>query len=118
MRHSVETRLPFIDYDFAQSAVSIKDSLKFKNGYLKYILRKVVTNILPKSIAWRTNKFGFEAPTDMWIDSYKETMMFEIKKSKILEKTVHINDNILNDYNILWRFFNIAIWEKIYEVKI
>jgi len=118
MRHSVETRLPFVDYKFVQSALSMNDSLKFKNGYLKYILRKVVTNILPKNIVWRTNKFGFEAPTDMWIDSHKDEMIKKINRSEILKQTINIDNNTLKDYKILWRLFSIAVWEEVYEVKL
>ncbi len=118
MRNSVETRLPFIDYTFVQSAVSMNDELKFKNGYLKYLLRKIVKNILPKSIVWRKNKFGFEAPTDMWIDNQREIMIDAIKKSKIIEYTVEINDKVFNNKSLLWKMYNVAIWEEVYEVKI
>jgi len=117
MRHSVEARLPLIDYQFVTTAISMNDSLKFKNGYLKYLLRKAVENILPKNIVWRTNKFGFEAPTDMWIDRHKDIMIDKVKKSKILQNTVEVNDKIFNNKSLLWKMYNIAIWEKIYGVK-
>ena len=118
MRHSVETRLPFIDYRFIQSALSINDEIKVKNGYLKYLLRKVVNDILPQSIVWRTNKFGFEAPTDMWIESHKKTMIHEIKKSLVLENVMDIRDDIFKNKSMLWKMYNVAIWENVYEVKI
>ncbi|WP_323592281.1 asparagine synthase (glutamine-hydrolyzing) [Aliarcobacter butzleri] len=118
MRNSVETRLPFVDYQFVQSAVSINDSMKFKNGFLKYILRKVVELILPKNIVWRTNKFGFEAPTDMWIDSHKDEMINIIEKSNIISHIVKLNSKIYSNKTLLWKMYNIAIWEKIYAVKI
>lgn len=118
MRNSVETRLPFVDYQFVQSAVSINDSMKFKNGFLKYVLRKVVESILPKNIVWRTNKFGFEAPTDMWIDSHKYEMINIIEKSDIINHVVELNSKIYSNKTLLWKMYNIAIWEKIYAVKI
>jgi len=117
MRHSVETRLPFIDYQFVTTAVSTNDSFKFKNGYLKYLLRKVVNDILPKSIVWRTNKFGFEAPTDMWISHHKEEMIRVIKGSQLLEELVYINEKLFMNSKILWKLYNIAVWENVYEVK-
>lgn len=117
MRHSVETRLPFVDYQFVESAVSINDKLKFKNGFLKYILRKVVDSILPKNIVWRTNKFGFEAPTDMWIDSHKDEMINIIKKSDIINHAVELNSEIYYNKTLLWKMYNVAVWEKVYEVK-
>ena len=117
MKHSVEARLPFIDYQFVVGAVSINDSLKFKNGYLKYILRKVVEDILPKSIVWRSNKFGFEAPTDMWINSHKKEMVDKIQKSELLYNMVELNGKLFTDNKILWKLYNVAIWEKVYGVK-
>jgi len=117
MRNSIETRLPFVDYQFVQSAVSINDRMKFKNGFLKYVLRKVVELILPKNIVWRTNKFGFEAPTDMWIDSHKDEMVNMIEKSDIINHAVELNSKIYSNKTLLWKIYNIAIWEKIYKVK-
>jgi len=117
MRHSVETRLPFIDFKFVQAAVSMNDRLKFKNGYLKYLLRKFVDPILPKSIVWRTNKFGFEAPTDMWINSHKSIMIKDIKSSFILENVVELNDKMFLNTTLLWKLYNVAVWEKVYKVK-
>lgn len=118
MRNSVETRLPFVDYQFVQSAVSINDSMKFKNGFLKYILRKVVNTILPKDIVWRTNKFGFEAPTDMWIDSHKDEMIEVVENSKIINQTLQLNNKVYSNRTLLWKMYNIAVWEKVYAVKI
>ena len=118
MRNSVETRLPFIDYQFVQCAISMNDDLKFKHGYLKYLLRKVVRNILPKRIVWRTNKFGFEAPTDMWIAQHKDKMIDQIEKSSLVKYMVELNHESFNNNNILWKLYNVAIWEEVYEMKI
>ncbi|MFA5455713.1 MAG: asparagine synthase (glutamine-hydrolyzing) [Sulfurimonas sp.] len=118
MRNSVETRLPFVDYQFVQSAVSINNSMKFKNGLLKYILRRVVSSMLPKNIVWRTNKFGFEAPTDMWIDSHKNEMIVMIKNSKIINKIIELNHKIYDNNALLWKMYNVAVWEKIFKVEL
>ena len=118
MRNSIETRLPFVDYRFVQSAVSTNDNLKFKNGFLKYILRKIVDPILPKNVVWRINKFGFEAPTDMWIASQQNRMKEAIENSDIVNQAVELNDKVYSNKSLLWRMYNIAIWEKVYAVKI
>ncbi|PUE63760.1 asparagine synthase (glutamine-hydrolyzing) [Arcobacter caeni] len=117
MRHSVESRLPFIDYEFVQGALSLNDDLKVKDGFLKYLLRKVAEKILPQNIVWRTNKFGFEAPTDMWIDGYKDEMIKAIETSTIVAKVIHIDEEIYNNKSLLWKMYNVAIWEKIYKIK-
>ena len=117
MKNSVETRLPFIDYRLVNGSISINDELKFKHGFLKYILRKVVSDILPRDIVWRKNKYGFEAPTDMWIDKYKNQMIKEIENSEILKKIINLDHKIYENKSLFWKIYNISIWEKIYRVK-
>jgi len=117
MRHSVESRLPFIDYKFVTSAVSTNDTFKFKNGYLKYLLRKTVEDILPDNIVWRTNKFGFEAPTDMWINTHRNEMIKKIFQSELLKNIIDFDEVDFKNTKILWKLYNISIWEKIFNVK-
>ena len=33
--------------------------MKFKNGYNKFLLRKILSDKAPEQIAWRKNKNGF-----------------------------------------------------------
>ena len=118
MRNSIETRLPFIDFNVLETALSLESNLKIKDGWTKYVLRQVVDTLLPQNIVWRKNKFGFEAPTKSWLDSIENNMRESIQNSFILEK---ITDKI--DFNKIdnlgkWRLFNIAKWEEIYHVKI
>ena len=117
MKHSVEARLPFIDHHFVHTALSVNDNLKFKNGYLKYLLRKMINNTLPSSIVWRKNKFGFEAPADLWMQKNKTYMIKKIESSKIVSHFINIHPAIFNDRQLFWRLFNIAVWEKIYQIK-
>lgn len=116
MRHSVETRLPFVDYRFVGAAVSVRDELKFKNGYLKYILRKAVEPLLPASIVWRRDKFGFEAPTDTWIRMHKGEMLAAIGRSALLAEVIAPTPEALSNNAMLWKLYNVAIWEEVYGV--
>ena len=117
MRNSVETRLPFIDYQFVQKSISMNDDLKFKDGYLKYLLRKVVTNSLPRKITWRKNKFGFEAPADMWIEQHKKDMINKIRNSTLIGHIVELNNKSFDNNIMLWKLYNISVWEEIYNVQ-
>ena len=118
MRHSIETRLPFIDFRVVETALSIDNKYKIKDGWTKYILRKTVDTILPKNIVWRKNKFGFEAPTKSWLNSIETEMKESIKNSNIInEITDRIEWSKLNE-NQKWKLFNIAKWEKCFDVNI
>jgi asparagine synthase (glutamine-hydrolysing) len=66
MRHSLEVRCPFLDYNLAEFAINIPLDLKIKNGTQKYILKKALERYIPQDIIYRT-KWGFAAPTEGWL---------------------------------------------------
>ncbi|OQX60233.1 MAG: asparagine synthase (glutamine-hydrolyzing) [Helicobacteraceae bacterium 4484_230] len=119
MRNSVETRLPFIDYKVLETAVSLNGHYKIHNGWTKYVLRRAVDTILPKSIVWRKNKFGFEAPTGSWLGRIENEMQESINSSAVLQELLNqeIDITVLDDVQ-KWKLFNIAKWEHVYNVKI
>lgn len=122
MQHSVEIRLPFIDYKTIETALSINNQYKIKDGWTKYILRKTMAeeNALPAEIVWRRDKLGFEAPESAWIDAVNDQLPQLFCNSKILsEITKNKRINLLKlDNRQKWKLFNIAKWEKIYNVSI
>ena len=122
MKHSIETRLPFLDFNVLELALSIDSKIKIKKGWTKYLLRSIIDKLLPNSVVWRKSKLGFSAPERIWIDENELIMLNEISKSKILNKITNMKILLLNyskfDYRLKWRLFNIACWERIYNVKI
>jgi len=117
MRNSIETRLPFIDYNLVETTLFIPNSYKIYKGWTKYILRESVKNILPKDIVWRKNKFGFEAPTKTWLIHIEEEMNNVIKDSKIIMKISQSIDFTKLDNIQKWKLYNIAKWEELFNVK-
>jgi len=116
MRNSIETRLPFIDYRLVDLTMNFNIRHKFKSGFLKNILRKSLKDLLPDSILWRRNKFGFEAPVDIWTKKHEAIMLSSIRKSRILQEVVDFNKLKLNNI-IIWRLYNISRWEEVYNIK-
>jgi asparagine synthase (glutamine-hydrolysing) len=114
MRFSVETRLPFLDYKLVELSLSINDSYKIMNGYSKFILRKAAEKILPSEITWRKNKVGFESPTSTWMKD-KKFMYDAISKSAIMSKLLK-KGTFKTDNTMLWRLYNVARWEQIFNV--
>ncbi|MBK9192775.1 MAG: asparagine synthase [Crocinitomicaceae bacterium] len=119
MRHGIETRLPFLDYQVLQTALSINHNFKIHNGWTKYVLRKTVQNLLPESIVWRKNKFGFNAPEKSWLDQLDSQINDEIRRSDILKKFIIMDELNLQktDLRTKWRLFNLARWQTIFHVK-
>ncbi len=117
MHHSVESRVPFLDYRFVEAALKTENEEKFREGYLKYPLRKIAENMLPPQIAWRTDKIGYEAPNRIWLAVIEEEMVDRIHSSAILQK--YIKDLTMPmDLNTKWKLYILAKWEKNFSVKI
>ncbi|MGN6617079.1 MAG: asparagine synthase (glutamine-hydrolyzing) [Ilyomonas sp.] len=66
MWHSIEVRVPFLDYDFIKCAHKISSSLKFGNKQGKYLLIESFKDELPDEI-WNRKKKGFQLPFDAWM---------------------------------------------------
>ena len=120
MSRSIESRVPFLDYRLVETAVSLKTELKIKNGWSKYILRKIIDNKLDKEVVWRKTKFGFEAPLDSWESELFSSTNFKdaLRNSKIINEicTPFKIENVPNKTK--WRLYNIAKWEEFFNVNI
>lgn len=67
MAHSIETRLPFLDYKLVEFAVNCPTSFKLRDGWSKWILRQVMNGILPDVIRLRKSKLAFSVPQKGWM---------------------------------------------------
>jgi asparagine synthase (glutamine-hydrolysing) len=118
MYYSIETRLPFLDWELLEFNLSMPLDFKVKDGWSKYPIRNSMDKQLPDAITWRTNKFGFNSPDSIWL---KDTATFKkwIEESHILN---HFFDNPFAiaklENGMLWKMVNIACWEKAFDVAI
>jgi len=122
MAHGVEVRLPYLQADLVQFIFSLPSSFKIREGYNKYIWRKLMDKRLPDSVVWRTDKVGFEPPQQEWMeDSRMVDYLFEARKKLVgmdilrpqslqkKHKTVHAYD--ARNYD--WRYLCAAgLYEK------
>jgi len=122
MHHSIESRLPFIDYRLVETALSINNRFKIKDGWTKYLLRKAIEEVVPDEITWRKNKLGFNAPEKTWLSDINELMIKQITQSELLARISKKEKIIKNfdkmDLRTQWRLFNVAKWEEVFNVRI
>ena len=85
MHHSIEARLPFLDYRLVETCYGIDSHLKIRQGWTKHILRVAMHGLAPDSILWRKNKFGFEAPIGTWINDASGAMEPAIRQAPLME---------------------------------
>lgn len=62
MAHSLESRLPFMDYRLVEFVFKLPSEYKVQNGLGKYIHREAFKGIVPNFILSNPNKFGFDSP--------------------------------------------------------
>jgi asparagine synthase (glutamine-hydrolysing) len=120
MAHSVESRLPFLDYRSVETALSLPDEFKISKGWTKNLLRNAVSPFLPKEVVWRKDKLGFNAPEEEWLARIDDQISNATKNSEILKELIDFSKLDLKNMDIRtkWRLFNIAKWEKIYKVQL
>lgn len=117
MAHSIETRLPFLDYRAVEAAVSMNCDYKINGGWTKYPLRKSGTDfkVLPAEIAWRKNKIGFEAPYKLWL-SNKEDNIKLFEASPFLNTIIDFSKIKVWDDATYWKILNVYKWQQIFNV--
>jgi asparagine synthase (glutamine-hydrolysing) len=72
MMSSLETRAVFLDNDVVEFCRRLPNRFKYRNGQRKYLLKKALAPLLPRSIVNRSKK-GFGIPLAEWMRSVPET---------------------------------------------
>jgi asparagine synthase (glutamine-hydrolysing) len=121
MAHSIETRLPFLDFRVVEAGISMPSDYKLRDGWTKYVLRRAMENVLPREVTWRRNKIGFEAPDAIWLGAIRSQMRDELSGSRILGAiTEHrrLVDHFAHaPLTQQWAYFNLAVWERVFGVS-
>lgn len=120
MAQSVELRVPFLDHNFVNMAMSVPSGLKVKNGVPKYILKKSLEKTLPHSTLYR-KKQGFCVPLQEWAGDImlhyiednlagfcSDTGLFDEQSMRLQVKATRAGKQ---DYvHTLWNFYFLMIW--------
>ena len=76
MAHSIETRLPFMDYRLIELACALPIREKLKNGYGKWMLRNILEKQVPAKICKARYKRGFDVSRNQVI---RKMLGFELR---------------------------------------
>ena len=125
---SLEGRDPFLDHRIVEFALRLPIGLKYKQGTMKYLLKKLLSRYLPKELYDRP-KQGFAVPIYSWLhDDLREMVETylnpaEIKRQnyidhKTMEKTVREfkakNGSIAVDR--VWLLLVFMMWRHRYSL--
>jgi asparagine synthase (glutamine-hydrolysing) len=128
MAHSIESRVPFLDYRLVEFNLGLRPGVKIANGYTKQILRHAMINILPENIRMRADKIGFATAEEQWMkdnpDIFIELLVFGIDSSKgilddaALKKFDRMVTGKEKFSSFAWRVIAFGRWMKIFNVSI
>ena len=67
MAHSIEARVPFLDYRLVEYILNLPDVFKLHNGITKRVLRSGMQGMVPEKILNRVDKKGFLTAEEYWM---------------------------------------------------
>ncbi len=128
MAHSIEARVPFLDYRLVDYLYNQPDSYKLSKGITKKILRESMKGVLPEGVRNRMEKLGFALPEEDWIKMHGKEKFREqfhlavgaskgvIKESVLADFDKFVDSNIKSDLPV-WRIISFGIWMDLFHVK-
>jgi asparagine synthase (glutamine-hydrolysing) len=90
MAASVEVRVPFIDREVIEFAMSVESNYKIHRGVSKYILKKVAMDYLPRDIVYRP-KASFTMPIRSWIADDLRSMVDDVLSISVIKRRGILN---------------------------
>jgi asparagine synthase (glutamine-hydrolysing) len=92
MAHSLEMRTPFLDYRLVNFSLNLRNDLKIKKGWTKFVLRKAMFE-MPEKIRYRKDKNGFQIPEEKYIRHDLREEILSISKNSLLHDIGIIDKN-------------------------
>lgn len=130
MAHSIESRVPFLDYRLVEFVLGLPDEFKLHGGVTKRVLRDSMRSVLPEGVRMRMDKLGFVTPEEVWL---KERATGQFRAA--LNESIDISHGILNadatrclfektlqgdvPFSFLqWRLINFGHWLKAFQLQV
>lgn len=133
MAFSIENRVPFLWDPLVQFAHTLPEEYLISNdGWQKFILRKVIEDLVPKEIAWRKDKIGYAPTESRWLLA-NAPFVTHILSSKVLDKLPGIRGEVVQAYwkkiadknrtdgwrsDIIWRYISLIRWMELFHISI
>jgi asparagine synthase (glutamine-hydrolysing) len=122
MHHSIETRLPFLDYRMVELGIALPKDMKIdENGVQKSVLRQAMRGVVPDGILNRHDKIGFAPPDRSWSREFAHLWRESVVGSKSLQGFIgkdamrHDSSDSALSHDLQWKLINLAIWSKFFD---
>ena len=123
MAASIESRVPFLDHELVNLALSIPTQYSVRGLAGKFILKEAIGDLLPQAIIYR-RKLGFPTPWEYWLagpmlDRVERTVLGPRALDRKLFRTESLR-RIFSEHRSrkrahpdrIWRLLNFEIWQR------
>jgi asparagine synthase (glutamine-hydrolysing) len=128
MAHSIEARVPFLDYRLVELTLGLPEECKLALGVSKGVLRDAMHGILPEEIRNRLDKIGFATAEEQWLkagapDAFRAAMREAEEASHGIlrpQASAMLEDFIAGrrPFNFLpWRAISLGAWMRRFDVQ-
>jgi asparagine synthase (glutamine-hydrolysing) len=124
MAASIESRVPFLDHELVEFTARIPAQYSIQGMAGKFVLKKAVDDLLPKSIVYR-KKMGFPTPWEYWLTGPQlddlERFLLEprtMERGLFQESAVRTlfsehRSKARDHGNRIWRLLNLETWLRV-----
>ena len=128
MAHSLEVRPPFLDHRLVEFAASLPGNYKLRGSQMKFLLRELMKEKLPRAIV-RRKKVGFDIPTHDWFRGVLKPLLLDTLTERAVKETrifrwegvqSVINTHLERDDNLgyhLWGLLILFLWIKRWNIQ-
>lgn len=104
MAHTLEDRVPFLDNDLVDFALTIPNSMKED----KWILKAACIDVLPEKIL-NAPKWGFTSPEHIWFEQNRDWIKGELKN---VYDVLHVSKK--ENVSLTWSLISLEYWIRHY----
>lgn len=124
MAHSIEARVPFLDYRLVEFTIALGQDHKIVDGETKHLLREAAAPVLPPQVRHRQDKLGFPTPEERWFKGPLRQTILDIVEATARDFPDHFDAGTLlpwaramldgrTPYNFaLWRVASFGLWAR------
>lgn len=122
MAYSIQSRVPFLDYEFVQKSFDLPSHYKLREGWTKAPLRKYMEEKMPRDVVYRKNKLGFSVPQERWINELSDYFMDTLLDNPRSERYFNMNSikmifkNKTNS-DMRFKFIMIETWMRVFNIN-
>jgi asparagine synthase (glutamine-hydrolysing) len=125
MAASIESRVPFLDHELVEFALSIPPQYSVRGLAGKFILKEAIADLLPQAIIYR-KKLGFPTPWEYWLagpvlDHVERTVLGPRALDRAFFRLEPLR-RIFSEHrgrkrdhaDRIWRLLNFEIWQRVF----